>query len=262
MSNKILETYNEAIHSKLLEICSPLFQKLPLTRFAYGELQEDQVLFLNTHLENLRSYITPCTDNGEDFQRAVKSTPLNQYYYFLWPEDTGDAILKRYRDQGIANGFTIYKRLEDRVLFWCFAADLEERQLAAYYMNEGKVYLHEFVDYFNTKAQSIIEDSPREKFQNKLDMTYQPSPFSHEEGNVLELSKYLVRVEDKQFFVSRRERQCLHYLARGMTAKEIGRLMGLAPKTIEFYLQNLREKTGRHLKSDLVKFYLDYRGVL
>ncbi len=42
--------------------------------------------------------------------------------------------------------------------------------------------------------------------------------------------------------VAKREKQCLYYLVRGMTAKEIGRILNLSPRTIEFYIENMKKK--------------------
>jgi DNA-binding CsgD family transcriptional regulator len=42
--------------------------------------------------------------------------------------------------------------------------------------------------------------------------------------------------------LSLREMQVIHYTANGCTAKEIARLTGLEPRTIESYVSNIRKK--------------------
>ena len=52
--------------------------------------------------------------------------------------------------------------------------------------------------------------------------------------------------------VSKREKECLYYLIRGMTAKEIGRALNLSPRTIEFYIENMKKKFSCHNRIDLI----------
>lgn len=49
--------------------------------------------------------------------------------------------------------------------------------------------------------------------------------------------------------------RCLYYLSRGMTYKEIDRAMDLSPRTIEYYIKLIREKTGIQTRCGLVQFF-------
>ncbi len=55
-----------------------------------------------------------------------------------------------------------------------------------------------------------------------------------------------------------RERDCLHYLLQGYTAKEIGNHLQLSPRTIEDYIARLKEKLRCTCRSDLVKKAKDW----
>lgn len=52
--------------------------------------------------------------------------------------------------------------------------------------------------------------------------------------------------------VSRREKECLYYLAQGMTAKEIARVLSLSPRTIEFYIENMKKKFNCSNRIELI----------
>lgn len=52
--------------------------------------------------------------------------------------------------------------------------------------------------------------------------------------------------------LSNRQKECLHFLARGMTIKEIGMTLNLSPKTIENYLSLLKVKLQCFTRSQLV----------
>jgi DNA-binding CsgD family transcriptional regulator len=51
---------------------------------------------------------------------------------------------------------------------------------------------------------------------------------------------------------SLREEQCLYYLCRGITAKQIARILNLSPRTVEFYINNSKKKFNCATTAELV----------
>ena len=49
--------------------------------------------------------------------------------------------------------------------------------------------------------------------------------------------------------------KCLYHLTQGMSYKEIGREMNLSPRTVEYYMGIIREKTGNKSRRALVQFF-------
>jgi PAS domain S-box-containing protein len=56
----------------------------------------------------------------------------------------------------------------------------------------------------------------------------------------------------RQFNLARRESECVYYMVRGMTAKQIGRVTSLSYRTVEFYLNNAKLKLGCRTKQALI----------
>ena len=54
-------------------------------------------------------------------------------------------------------------------------------------------------------------------------------------------------------FLSKREFQCLKYLVLGNSAKQIGTIIGISAKTVEFHTQSVKNKFNVFSKSDLIK---------
>lgn len=59
--------------------------------------------------------------------------------------------------------------------------------------------------------------------------------------------------------LSKREVECIYYLVRGMTARQIGKVLDLSHRTIEFYLERIKTKLGCKTKSELIARTLDER---
>jgi DNA-binding CsgD family transcriptional regulator len=56
----------------------------------------------------------------------------------------------------------------------------------------------------------------------------------------------------KNLTITKREKECLQYLTQGMTAKEIAKVLELSPRTIEFYIENMKKKFGCVKRTELI----------
>jgi DNA-binding CsgD family transcriptional regulator len=61
-----------------------------------------------------------------------------------------------------------------------------------------------------------------------------------------------------------KQAECLFYLVRGKTAKEIARILNKSPRTIEEHIENLKNQFGCETKSQLIEyaFYLGFAQML
>lgn len=55
--------------------------------------------------------------------------------------------------------------------------------------------------------------------------------------------------------LSARQTECLFYLSQGHTYKEIAREMSISPRTVEYYIEIIRDKTGCDRKYELVSYF-------
>jgi len=63
--------------------------------------------------------------------------------------------------------------------------------------------------------------------------------------------------DNNPYHFSPRELECLFCLLRGMSAKQIGIILGLSKRTIEFYIDNIKNKVGCNKKSILLELTLE-----
>lgn len=61
----------------------------------------------------------------------------------------------------------------------------------------------------------------------------------------------------EKFNLSKREEECLYFLIRGKSSKEIGRILNLSPRTVEHYIDNIKGKFGCDSKRNLIAKAID-----
>lgn len=72
----------------------------------------------------------------------------------------------------------------------------------------------------------------------------------------MKLSKngfYLQLQDDVPLRLCRRDVQCLVYLLMGKSPKQIGRILNISHRTVESYIQQLRERVKCHNRSALIE---------
>jgi len=57
----------------------------------------------------------------------------------------------------------------------------------------------------------------------------------------------------KNIALSERETQCLYYLLTGKSAASTAKLLGLSPKTVEYYIENVKLKMACNTREELIK---------
>jgi DNA-binding CsgD family transcriptional regulator len=81
-------------------------------------------------------------------------------------------------------------------------------------------------------------------------------------GKLLEtfdLKRYYLAGEYEGIYLTKREAQCINYLAKGNTAKQMGKILNLSPRTIEFYIENAKHKLNCHTQTELIAKAIECR---
>lgn len=66
------------------------------------------------------------------------------------------------------------------------------------------------------------------------------------------LAYYEIEPQQNFYKLTVRELECLFCLLRGLSANETGKLMALSKRTVEFYIENIKNKLGCQTKSALI----------
>ncbi len=137
------------------------------------------------------------------------------------------------------------------------------KNLLQFYFNNWDL-LVQFKHYFLYKAKNVIKTAEQSLFKlnyyhhahDRIENVSMRSTDIKKLQQRLMPQHYCILCQGKQVSITKREFDCLKGMAQGRTNKEIGRLLGISPRTIDSYQTRLREKLGVHSKSALIDIYL------
>lgn len=186
--------------------------------------------------------------------------------YFLWSElNEKDPIYIQGREYfNIDNGISFVIKRSDVTYLYIFAATREKHDINNFYVANIDL-LQRFIHYFNDQARSLIQEASQHRI-------YLPSQqtVNHERVNNIVLSeqireqfleqtqvnRYFLLNESDSLYLTKKQADCARLFARGATSKNIAKDMSLSPRTVEGYIQEIKNKLQETLGKNLTKEHL------
>lgn len=237
-------------------VAKPLFDKLKLNYFQYCTVYDDGSYTVACNQADWMAfafeYLYQSKKEPAVYSHISQEQLDKQTYYFLWEPNLPQTPIKLAREFNIANGLCFTERYADHYKLIAFAGPTDNHGIVDTYLNHLND-LMSFIRQFEVNQKALIE---------KVNTAKIPVPKPQIDKN---LSKLLytqpsdvnrsVVFQNQQGYVTPQEYLCLQYLAKGGTAKEIARQMGLSHRTVESYLQRIKTRFGCHFKSDLIQLF-------
>jgi DNA-binding CsgD family transcriptional regulator len=230
--SKKLPAFN--LIAEMNELCSPFFQSFGANYIDYNRIYEDNsLLTLTSDGEWLEHFLKRRYKFCTAFKRAGMHL-WDSYYYQL---AVHDAKVNFNHDHGI----TIINQQANYIEYFDIAAPQHHREITSLYLNNFD-RIESFIKDFNEKSLRLIKICEKKliKIPNAL-----CSPDDVVADNT--------HTATKNIAISNREKQCLEFYLAGNTAKETAEILQLSPRTVEEYINNLKNKFKCKHKRDLLK---------
>lgn len=267
-TNQSAILYNESIHKYLQDICKPLFENFGITIFEYVKIFFDSTcLNISTNHKWLIHNYTKCP-MGTVLEKHLKTVPIGSTRYLLFgirEEDLRNPMLREAHKFNIWNGLNIYKRYTEECECFLFATHPHNTSILEFYMNE-RILLEKFIHYFKEKAQPFIDSFDMRKrtvFVNDSSILSSTQTRDHSIEKcalAIKPNKYFITKGKTNISLSKREMQCLCLFAYGKSVKEIALSIDLSPRTVESYINSVKQKTSLTYKSDLINLFHENIG--
>ena len=286
--------YQNTLLQELDTTIKPLSSHLNIGTFGYRQFLPDGRSFgISTNKAWLRFYNENFAGTRiPNYEEEIKKTiEMGSFYSFrMGMPDPKDAFCVSLYDFGVWNTLCIYKKDRARVDGFYFSASKENDKFCTSFLNNLSFlndYTSFFVEIFSSVAdievigklalptvskESFIPSESnllalKKKFSDSLWQF--KSDLSSTEAHVdnavpikcfseftrKDLIKKLNKNGNKIGSLTARESEVLKGLAHGKRIKEIARDLKISPRTVESYIDNIKNKIGVSYNSQLVDFY-------
>lgn len=245
----LVKKYTMARAKKIKALCAPLNNCLGIGTFTYFRIENDgRFVTLSNDPEQLENYYASRLFVQNPF--LVSPQLLRSGFVFTQTtcsEEYQATFENSYGKYQLDNPFLILQKEEERVEGYFFAGT---RAAPIDYLNNFDL-LKRFIGYFNQEAQQLISQIQSERFNLFRE---KGEAFLHRESN-LPLSPYTQEQNNflKAIFpLTNRELQCLDLFQKGHSGQATAAILGLSPRTVEHYFENIKNKLGCFHKADLL----------
>ena len=256
--------FNKKYINEIEKICTPLFSNFNMTHFGYLRYMPDgSYLAMSSDINWAEIHLKNDYASSRYFAEEVCSIPDNTHHASLWPAFCPtDITLDALYNHNIWHGLNIVHPSSGFVDVYYFATNRENHQVTSLYLNHSDL-IRRFIAYFKNEIKNIVLTAKPENYAYSeiYNKVFQSKAFREDSIYINNVENFIKETEIKKFKIddslslSAREIQCMALIANGRTMKEIGKHLNLSPRTIESYLNNLKNKLGCTHKGDIISFY-------
>jgi DNA-binding CsgD family transcriptional regulator len=219
------------------QICAPLLA-YDIDHFSYTRNYADgKRIYFSTHPHLLDSYfqkklyrVGSCENKPENYDKT----------FMLWSTIPQKKLYADAHLHGLPEGvFIAQPSCENFTEFFNFATTHAQKNIANIYLSHFEV-LTKFMTYFKDEAESLIIAAEKLSFN---------LPFSTATSLA---NKNSILAHSSKPLLTPQQFQCARYLLNGHTFKEIGLALQLSSRTVESYVENMKDKLGINNKTLLI----------
>lgn len=120
--------------------------------------------------------------------------------------------------------------------------------------------MENFSNYFKQQATTLINQAEKNKFYITCDFSQVTLP-SYNDKIARENFLSEILNDYKRLPLTNRKIECLYYLVKGMTQKQIAAHLKLSPKTVVHAVEQLKQKMNCNSRYELIRKALTYQEI-
>lgn len=268
-NKEALEFYN-SYFAYIKELCIPLGRYLGIKHFSYIRTfsTTNHYILESTNNVHVAKYMQNILQAHYIKTNFVLRTAKYYIASIATSLDKEDPILQLFFEWDLCNGLAFYRINATNIDTWVFFGGANNDNTVLSYIKNIAVF-ERFIAYYERKIalfrnqQSVVYAKflSFNSFLHGLDDFISESEAVNEFLSCIHADGYEVGSKNGFIRLTKREYECINYLAKGATLKSIAKKLQLSPKTIEAHVSNIKLKTGIHYKADLVDWFHEVKEV-
>lgn len=260
--------YNQAIKNKLSDICEPIFTGFGFKSLGYTRIKiNGERLILDTHTDLLNYYCESAFQEkikGDNslvctLNRIKSNSPHHECHIQVYSGNPKTELEERLYHYDIWNCISLTFNMQQysEIFHLSKSKDINDSNIDL--CTNKKALLNRFSHYFRDKLRMLdLEKAPTVRNVQPSSVIKEGAADTDDYKDLrvcefvkkTQIEKYYLKTHD--IFIGKREAECLYYLSLGKTSKEIGNCLEISARTVECYINSLKEKTNIHSKSGLI----------
>lgn len=185
---------------------------------------------------------------------------IKKNFFYLIPETGpyqkamhGAAIYFKVR-----HAFDYFEIHQGHIDVWSIGSPKSNGEVYNYYFNNLDVYKNFFIS-FKEKAGALLKANSKNKLilPDYMRLNFNSTAYFKSSSTSKFKNKYFYLTGPyENIYFTRREAECLAQLTLGFSLKKTSDLLNLSPRTIETYLNNVKNKLGCNKKSEVISILL------
>lgn len=262
----LIEKFNTQHLEFVEKLCAPLETNFGIKNFGYRRfLPDGYSLGLNSCRDWQNHFCSHFLGkNISLYEKEIGAVSNNKEHMFLraGTPNKKSSYEGHLHQKGLWNSLALYLRHSGFIEGFYFTANISVPKDLSYYINQLDA-LSLFATHFSYKIGNIMAGTDAEKLYHP---TIGKEHYAKKaQGKIpraledllqgLQIEEFHLPIGRRNVVISLREFQCLFFVSKGQTFKEVGKTLSLSPRTVESYINNLKSKTGANSKSELIKLY-------
>jgi DNA-binding CsgD family transcriptional regulator len=227
------------LKSRIQAVSNHFLDLFGFSYFQYLRCFVNGSIGLLTNDTRLFEYFQHVDDSPVVFSSFEKEHTNLHSYWFLWDEALPEMPVQLAREKfNIRNGLTLVRRYKNYYDMIAVALPQEAENPGSFYLNKLAA-IEQFVNEFekdNKDLITLMEKDPILLSKAYCDPNHKNICLANGKLNVL--GKY------GNTFITTQELSCLRFLVLGYSYKQIAQAINISPRTVETYLQRVRQRTG------------------
>lgn len=255
---------------KLKKMTSPLLQGFGLDTFWYYSLNEKGELSYVSNNSQMGDYFySHALYKGHPYFRDPKLLTSG----FFFPEKSSDSEYQKtqgkLRDcQPLDQIFVVMNSEGPKMQGYGFATTKRLPDLTNAILNNLFLF-RKFISYFHEEGKDILKQMKNHTVDIASECQeafYRPTTHFTQLAKPISPDAFATCFNPRQFeafcALTAREKECLKWFIKGFSAVQIGKKIHLSNRTVEFYLNNIKNKLGCNTKQELFLALLDWQEFL
>jgi DNA-binding CsgD family transcriptional regulator len=234
------------LKTKIQELCSDFFATYGLNYFQYLRCYADGSIGLLTNHTGLIEHFQYVDNTPVVFSSFDEEHQNAPSYWFLWDEELPEMPVQLAREKfNLRNGITLVKRSKNYYDMIAVTSPIEPTNSGAFYLNKLKA-IEQFINEFDIKNKELIkimDDNPILLPEPCRDINYQKICLT--QGKIAVLGK------EGMTYITVQELACSRLFVKGMSYKNIALILEISHRTVETYLQRVKQRTKCFSRTEL-----------